>query len=560
MGVVWALGGIWTGGEHLAAQGSASCPAAPTASESNPISDVRYLADDRLEGRAVGTQGARCAAAFIQERYRELGLPPAYEDHLVPFQVRSGYTLGSHLQLEIDGVAAEVGSDWVPFGFSGTGMIEGDVLTVPAEHIGADLRTGLAHLGAAGRVLFVPSAPERPDVHAFAAAAQAAQAAGVLWSLDALPDPAREARPPVTIPVAAVLPPVAERLTGPTTVTLMTQVERRMAEANNVVAVVPGRHWPDGQVVVVGAHYDHLGLGGEGSLDPDGYGTVHNGADDNASGTAVLLDVGRRLVAGGPLEHSVVLAAFTGEERGLWGSARFVEEPPVPLDRVVAMINMDMVGRLESGGLTVFGVGTAEEWTSILDRVTADLEPPLEYTGAPDGYGPSDHASFYARDIPVLHFFTNTHTEYHRPGDDADRIDGPGLTRISAVVAETVTRLADGAPLTLIRGAGAPAVASSSPDDDPAPSRGYGAYLGSIPDMSGAVDSGVRLTGVREGSPAAAAGIQAGDVLVEMAGREITDLYALTYVLRDHQPGDEIEVAYVRDGERRTVRVTLGRR
>ncbi len=523
--------------------------------------DVRYLADDRLGGREVGTWGAHCAADYLAERFRGMGLRPAYHAFAESFTVRTGYRSGSHNLLETGERTFTPADGWTPFGFAATGMAEGPLLQVEAGALGDDFRVGLAHSGAQGKVVLVDPADDS-DPHVMASAAASVGAVALLWNVgrDPLPDLEAETRPPVSIPAAAVSGDLAEALLdGAAPVSLMTHLERREAEARNVVAVLPGPAWPQGDVVVVGAHFDHLGHGGQGSLDPDGYGSVHNGADDNASGTAVLLEVAHRLSEGPELDRSVIFVAFTGEERGLWGSGRFVEEPPVPVERMTAMINMDMVGRLESGGLTIFGVGTAEEWPELLDRANGSLSEPVTFTGAPDGYGPSDHSSFYGRDIPVLHFFTNTHTDYHRPSDDVERIDGPGLSKVAALVSATVREVTDGQELTVIPGVGAP-VAAASPDEEPQASRGYGAYLGTIPDMSGATESGVRLTGVREGSPAAAAGLEAGDVLVEMAGQPITDLYAFTYVLRDHKPGDTVEIHYLRNDERRVTTAELGRR
>ena len=545
----------------LMAQDALDCPTAPGHLESNPYTDVRYLADDELGGREVASEGARCAAAFIEARFRAWGLEPAYETYQVPFPVKKGYALGSHNALEAAGESHAPGDGWTPFGFTATGMAEAAVVSVDVAQLGADLRTGLAHSGVDGKVVLAQPAAGGADAHAFAAAAAAAGAVGVLWVVAGeLPDLASETRPAVAIPVGAVEADLAASLAvASQAVTIMTQVEAREAEARNVVAVIPGKDWPRGEVIVVGAHYDHLGYGGSGSLAPDEYGAVHNGADDNASGTAALLDVARRMADSPLLERSVILAAFTGEERGLWGSARFVQEPPTGIENMVAMINMDMVGRLETGGLTIFGMGTAEEWEELVSGAAqADLEIPQDFTGAPDGYGPSDQSSFYGQDIPVLHFFTNTHMDYHRPTDDSDLVDADGVGTVASLVNAIVDRLQN-QDLTLIRGAGAPVVASS-PDDEAAPSRGYGAYLGTIPDMSGSAETGVKLTGVRDGSPAAAAGLEAGDVLVGMAGREITDLYAFTYVLRDHQPGDEVEIEYLRGGTRHTVTATLGQR
>jgi hypothetical protein len=315
------------------------------------------------------------------------------------------------------------------------------------------------------------------------------------------------------------------------------------------------------EYVIVGAHYDHLGFGGEGSLAPDET-AVHNGADDNASGTAAMLEIARRLSAGPRPDRSVLFIAFTGEERGLWGSARFVREPTIDLARAVAMLNLDMVGRVVDDGLTVLGVGTAAEWDEIVDRANAEMAAPLRIGKSPDGYGPSDHSSFYGEGIPVLHFLSNLHEDYHRPSDDWEKINVNGLERVSELTTRIAARLAtggaDAVALTPIRQAppqqGAPASTSASSSTS---GGGYGPYLGTVPDMTPR-DFGLRLTGVRDGSPAAAAGLRPGDVVVEFDGKPVTDIYAYTYALQAKSPGDEVVIVVERGGERVSVTATLG--
>jgi hypothetical protein len=313
--------------------------------------------------------------------------------------------------------------------------------------------------------------------------------------------------------------------------------------------------------VIVGAHYDHLGHGGEGSLAPDDN-SIHNGADDNASGTAALLDIARRLSAGPRPDRSVLFIAFTGEERGLWGSVYFVREPTIDLERTVAMLNLDMVGRVVDDGLTVLGVGTAAEWDEIIDRANAQLADPLAIAKSPDGYGPSDHSSFYGEGIPVLHFLSNLHEDYHRPSDDWQKINVDGLERVSELAARIASRLAaggaDAVAMTPIQQS-RPAAPAAAPSQSSSQSSGYGPYLGTIPDMTPR-DFGLRLTGVREGSPAAIAGLQPGDVVVEFDGNPIADIYAYTYALQAKQAGDEVVIVVERNGERISVTATLGQR
>jgi membrane-associated protease RseP (regulator of RpoE activity) len=316
--------------------------------------------------------------------------------------------------------------------------------------------------------------------------------------------------------------------------------------------------------MVVGAHYDHLGLGGDGSLDPDAW-EVHNGADDNASGTAALMEVARILKESdhGPA-RSVLFLAFTGEEKGLWGSAHYVNQPLLPLESTVAMMNMDMVGRLRDNTLTIYGTGTAEEWPELLEELNQAQPEPFVLASISDGFGPSDHSQFYGAKLPVLMLFTNTHSEYHRPDDDWQLINQAGLERVAAFAADIVMGVAgsgrtDAMAMTLVEGAGNPHGGGMPSDQDAPAGPGYGAYMGTIPDMT-PQELGVRITGVREESPADRGGLQGGDVIVEFGGKEITDLYAYTYALREHKPGDTVIVVVVREGERLSLEVTLGSR
>ncbi len=315
----------------------------------------------------------------------------------------------------------------------------------------------------------------------------------------------------------------------------------------NVVALLRGADPAlAAEAVVIGAHYDHLGDGGQFSL-AQGDRSIHNGADDNASGVAALLDVAGRLARGPKPARTIVFIAFSGEELGLLGSAHYAAHPAVPLERTRAMLNMDMVGRLGAGPLIVYGTDTAEEWTAAVERAAA-AEGVAVRTGG-DGFGASDQTSFYARGVPVLHFFTNVHEDYHRPSDEWEKVDAAGLVKVSAIV-ERVARDVAGrrGALTFRR--------STAPPPRAASGGGYGAYLGTIPDFA-PVERGVKLTGVRAGSPAEKAGIRAGDVIVRMGTMEVRDLQGLTDALRAHKPGDVVPVTVLRAGAPVTVTATL---
>jgi hypothetical protein len=320
---------------------------------------------------------------------------------------------------------------------------------------------------------------------------------------------------------------------------------------HNVIAILTGGA-RRGEVVIVGAHYDHLGLGGFGALDdPDSTGQVHNGADDNASGTTALLEVARRL-KGQRLDRTVVFIAFSGEELGDLGSAYFVAHPTVPIDSVTVMLNMDMVGRLRNAKLIVSGAATATQFPALLDSLNQNgATPRFDLRASGDGWGPSDHASFYGAHRPVLHFFTDLHSDYHRSTDDWGKINIIGLEQVADYVAAVATALANRTqPLTFV--AAPPPQASTG-------GSGYGAYLGTIPDMSES-PGGVRITGTRSGSPAEHAGLTAGDVITAIGAKTIGNLYDMTDALRSHQPGDTVAIVVRRDSTLLHLTAVLGKR
>jgi hypothetical protein len=303
---------------------------------------------------------------------------------------------------------------------------------------------------------------------------------------------------------------------------------------------------------VIGAHFDHLGRSVVGALDPSRGDAIRNGADDNASGTAAALELAR-LLSARPARRSIIIAHFSGEELGLLGSQWFVDHlpPPVALDSIDAMINFDMVGRLRNDKLIVYGVATARELRAIVD--SANVAPSLAVSAQGDGFGPSDHSSFYAKGIPVLHFFTDLHDDYHSATDDVEKINSAGEARVVALAERVVRNIADRpARLTAVRvAARAPTTGSRE---------GSSVYLGSIPDMSAGDVPGLKLTGVRAGSPADLGGLRAGDVIVELGGVPVKDLYSYTDALYSHKVGDKVKIGYLRDGKRADATVILGKR
>ncbi|HLL77001.1 MAG TPA: M20/M25/M40 family metallo-hydrolase [Pyrinomonadaceae bacterium] len=364
---------------------------------------------------------------------------------------------------------------------------------------------------------------------------------------------------------------------------LETDIVKREAPAYNVVGILEGSDPKlKDEAIVIGAHYDHLGRGGQGSL-AQREGEIHHGADDNASGTAAVLELARVFSASRP-RRTVVFAAFGGEEEGLLGSNFYVNrQPAVPLAQTVAMFNMDMVGRMKEDRLVVGGAGTAAEWRRIIERENATLNVrthPAGLSGAArregdvpivvaangaivatatpaarfaltlndDGFGPSDHSSFYARQIPVLFFWTGTHEDYHKPTDTAERINYEGLLRVTEFVRDIVRAVdaADARPTYTQAKSATPAGRAAG---------GFRVYLGTIPSYAEGGD-GMKLDGVRDDSPAAKAGLKAGDLIVKLAGRDVKNVYDYTQVLGYMKAGEEYEVEVLRGGERLKFKLT----
>ncbi|HZI49605.1 MAG TPA: M20/M25/M40 family metallo-hydrolase, partial [Pyrinomonadaceae bacterium] len=340
-------------------------------------------------------------------------------------------------------------------------------------------------------------------------------------------------------------------------------VNRIESPSFNVVGILPGSDPKlKNEAIVIGAHYDHLGLGGEGSLAPR-EGEIHHGADDNASGTAGVLELAHMFTQGPKPRRTIVFVAFSGEEEGLIGSNYYVNHPVVPLANTVAMINMDMIGRLKDQKLSIGGVGTAQEWKDEIKRTqdlltapqtipasagnhsSASTASPFALTLNEDGYGPSDHSSFYSKQIPVLFFWTGTHNDYHKPSDTAEKINYPGEARIISFVANIIR--------DIDRNDKRPAYTVAKSESQ-GRATGFRVYLGTIPNYADSND-GLLLDGVRDDSPAAKAGIKAGDKIVKMAGRDVKNVYDYTYALGEMKAGEEYDVELMRGGQRITLKI-----
>jgi hypothetical protein len=327
-------------------------------------------------------------------------------------------------------------------------------------------------------------------------------------------------------------------------------INRTRAEVKNVVAVLEGEGALANEVVIIGAHYDHVGRGGPGSgaIDPNNR-EIHNGADDNGSGTATLLEVARQLAAAEKKpRRTIVFIAFTGEERGLIGSNHYTKSPLFELEDTVAMLNMDMVGRLTDDKLIIEGVGTASEFTPLVDRLNERYG--FQLTKKPGGFGPSDHAAFYAKKVPVIHFFTGTHKDYHRPGDDYDKLNVSGMRRVGELVSDIALEIALAPERPTYQETKAPHGAGGGGGGGDRP------YFGSIPDFA-QDHPGYALTGVTKGGPAEKAGLRGGDIIIGLGESKIGNLEDFDSALRKYKAGDRVPVTVKRDGQEVKFEVTL---
>jgi hypothetical protein len=292
------------------------------------------------------------------------------------------------------------------------------------------------------------------------------------------------------------------------------------------------------KTIVIGAHFDHLGMGGQGSLHR-GDSAIHNGADDNASGTAALLALAK-VFKYETLKSNILFVAFSGEENGLWGSNYFVKNPTLDLKTINYMINMDMVGRLnEEKSLAIYGVGTSPSFSKVLDPINADS---LKLVPSESGVGPSDHTSFYLQDLPVLHFFTGQHADYHKPSDDADKINYEGLVQVVRYISRLVAQLDTEPKLAFTK--------TKDSSDSPR----FTVSMGVVPDYlySG---KGMRVDGVSEGKPAQAAGLQKGDVVLQLGDSTIIDMMGYMRALSIFKKGDSTQVVVERAGQKIATKV-----
>jgi Tol biopolymer transport system component len=572
---------------------------------------VAFLADDKLEGRKTGEPGARKAAQYIAERFAEFGLKPlprgardltSESPYFHQFQFTAGVNVqksGTFLGVVTKGQPKrlEPEKDFRPLAFSSNGRVDGNVvfagygLNVPGKL--GESYDSYAGLDVTNKIVLVlryfpedVSQERRMQLSRYARMEYKAMIArergakGILvvtgpnspragelipLSSDGAASDSQILAASVSTEVAETIlagtgktlkelqssldqeNPHAEKLPAVTnvTVSLSIQLERERAHDFNVVGVLPGEQ---PEYVMIGAHYDHLGFGEEGGSRENSSekGQVHNGADDNASGVATVLELAQHYATGaGGKKRGLIFALWSGEEMGLLGSSYFAEHPPVPLSNIVAYINFDMVGRLRTNKLSLQGIGSSSIWPKMIER--RNVAAGFDLTLMDDPYLPSDTTAFYPKGIPVLAFFTGSHDDYHRPSDDIDKLDYEGIERI--------TRFAGLLTDDLLKADARPAYVKVERSAAPGGRDSLRAYLGTIPDYATEV-KGVKLSGVRGGSPAEKAGLEGGDVITEFAGQKIANIYDYTYALDAAKIGEPLKVKILRKDQPLEITVT----
>lgn len=581
---------------------AASTPT-PQADPTRFLTDVKTLASPEMEGRGAGSKGLTRAEHLIEKRYKELHLDPAgVSGYSQPFSVVTGARLKSDNHLVVHSADAsrelKINQDFVPFSFSSSGQAFAPVVFAgygtTAEEFHYDDYAGLDVKDKIVVVLrYEPSGfAEKSNNHGLTQHSQLITKAinarnhgakalivlngklgdgeeDLLTRFGSVSGPENVGTEMIQVKNTVAdgwfqsagknLKDVQEQINSTTKpasfsfpdslrLALNINIETTRATVNNVLAWLPGQ---TDEYVIIGAHYDHLGRGNFDSLAPSQVGQIHPGADDNASGTAGVLELARLLAPQrGKLRRSILFMNFAGEELGLLGSAEWVKDPTKPLAKAVAMINMDMIGRIKDDKVYIGGVGTGSTFKAVLEQAQKDTPFKIEYSAG--GYSSSDHTSFVSKKIPVLFFFSGLHSDYHKPSDTWDKINATSATRLLDMVESVAVQLAE---------AQAPPAFQVVAEDKPSGGGGggYGPYFGSIPDF-GQVETGVKFSDVKPNSPAAKAGLKAGDILVQFGDKPIKNLYDFTDALRRSRVGDVVEVKVLRDGQPVTASVKLEQR
>jgi len=555
---------------------------------------VKILASDSLKGRKAGEEGGRMAAEFIRNEFDKVGLELLCEQGFQKFELVSSAEIGDGNQFSVNGEPFEVEKDFSPYAFSANSTVTAPVVFAgfgldvnkdtlvwnDFENLDVDGKWILALQGDPDlenpHSPFIPYSTER----AKALTASDKNAAGLILVAGPSVSETNELSPlffdknvsRYSIPVLQVTRKVANKMLSGTTKTveeleteileqnnsvgLATSAEvvasvnvlMNKSETQNVVALLEGNDTEiEDEFMVIGAHYDHLGMGGPGSgsraLDTV---AVHNGADDNASGVAGIIELAQKLAADKNNKRSIIFAAFGAEEMGLIGSKEFTSNPPVEIEKITAMFNFDMIGRLDSteNALSIGGTQTAKEAEEILN----DLNPGFALSFSGEGIGPSDHASFYLQDIPVFFISTGAHADYHTPNDDAELLNYEGAERVVEYAYSLISEIANRDSALTFQEAGAKYQRSMGR---------FKVTLGIMPDYAGLEDRGLRVDAVSKGKPADKGGMIKGDIITAIDGKKVGNIYDYMNRLQNLEAGQVISVDIIREEEEKVLLIQL---
>ncbi len=591
---------------------AAATLATPSFDLLNYLAHIKFLSSAEMKGRATGSPELEQAANYIEKQFRSAGLKPVNGSYQQAFPVTTSSRMGAKNRFEyVNGrrkKKLELERDFIPLNFSAATKAAGAVvfagygITAPEyrydDYAGLDVhnkfvlilrhepqefdeksvfagKTYTEHSqlfskainarnhGALGVILINDRANHSGDADTLEVFGTTAGPTNC--GLPFVQVKAADAEPWFALAnrkmdrleadIDRELKPRSFAFPDSLQVRESVDVERVVKTAHNVSGYIPGE---TDEYVVIGAHFDHLGLGEQFSMAPSQAGTVHPGADDNASGTAGVIELARWFATQPNLKRGVLFLTFAGEELGLLGSSYYVNHPELPLRNAVAMINLDMIGRVSDGKLYIGGAGTGTTLRPILDQIAPGSTLKVDFSDS-GGYGSSDHTSFTTREVPVLFFFSGLHGDYHKPSDTWDKIDAPDAAKVLQLAGSVAFKLAsdEGRP-QFVRVKEADN-ANAGGTSGKSSGSGYGPYFGSIPDFA-EPPKGVRFADVKEGSPAAMAGLRRGDILVEFAGKPIQNLYDFTFALRAQKPGDAIEVKVLRGLESISAKVVLRER
>lgn len=504
---------------------------------------IQYLADDKLEGRRTGTNGERLAMEYISSQFKVIGLmPKGSEEYYQAFVVNDGKQINAGTQLIINGQKLEAGKDFFPFPFSSNQTIE----ALPA--------IALQEADMPWFIDLKETLEENKDNPHFdlpdyirtkcKKAKDKGASAVIFYNTSAIDDKlafdAKDKSEQAAIPELYVSNKVARKYFADKEATmeikLQTDIGEKKRTGHNVIGYIDNGA---ATTIILGAHFDHLGYGEDGnSMLRTGEHLIHNGADDNASGTAALIELARKLKISKATNNNYLFIAFSGEELGLVGSKYFTEHPTIDLKNVDYMINIDMVGRLNDSTkvLTIGGYGTSPTWGEVLPGGNDKKLLFIKYDSS--GTGPSDHTSFYRKDIPVLFYFTGLHSDYHKPSDDADKINYYGEQIIIYHILDLIKSLNDKGKLAFLK----------TRETQTSTSARFSVTMGIMPDYTYA-GTGVRADGISDGRPAQKAGLKAGDIIIQLGDYNISSLDNYMQALGKFKKGDKTKVKFKRGNE-----------